>query len=181
MSYSPRPLPEDVRRLCDTIDAPPRLVAHLTIVHDVAGELVDAIQEYFPNLTVDADSVLFGAATHDLGKVSHRSELTGPGSQHEQDGPTLLEEQGIPTQLARFARTHGSWSVEELPLEDLLVALADCVWKGQRLEELETQVTKQLSDRTGKEQWEVFSKLDGLLEEIANRGDERLAWQQVNG
>lgn len=163
------------------LDAPPRLVAHLTIVHDVAGELVNAIEEYFPNLTVDTDSVRFGAATHDLGKVKHRSELDGPGDQHEDAGPTLLEEQGIPEQLARFAKTHGAWSREELPLEDLLVALADAVWKGQRIEQLEKQVVEQIADRTEKERWEVFSALDGVLEKIACRGEERLAWQQANG
>ena len=113
--------------------------------------------------------------------MRHTNELTGQGRQHEIDGPAILEGIGVQSQLARFARTHGSWSREDLPLEDLLVALADAIWKGQRLEPLEKKVIDQIVKKTNLEEWEAFCKLDGLLEEIASRGDERLAWQQVNG
>ena len=79
--------------------------------------------------------------------------------------------------LARFTRTHGVWSSEALALEDLLVALADAIWKGQRLEELESQVVAQIAKYTETAPWETFSKLDDVLDPIASRGDERLAWQ----
>lgn len=181
MNYRPRSLPGDVQRLYVELDAPPRLVAHLTLVHDVAVDICDGVRQKFPGLEFDHESVCFGAAIHDIGKVRHRDELTGPGRQHEIAGPALLEEHGIEPRLARFTRTHGSWSQEELPLEDLLVALSDCVWKGQRLEELERQVIGRIANQTRSEQWEVFSALDGLLEKIAAQGNERLAWQQKEG
>lgn len=175
-----RPMPTLAQELCELLDAPPRLVAHLTVVHDAASEIIEGLAERFPGLDVDSEAVLFGAATHDLGKVLHPKELTGPGNRHEEDGPRLLEQHGIDPRLARFARTHGAWSQDELPLEDLLVALADCVWKGQRLEPLEEKVVGRIAERTGKEPWEVFEKLDSLLEQVASRGDERLAWQRIH-
>jgi len=178
MTFTPRPLPATAQQLCEKLAATSRLVAHLTLVHDAAVELAEGLRLRFPTLKLDGGAVLFGAATHDLGKVLHPGELTGPGNRHEADGPVLLERNGISPELARFARTHGAWSTEMLPLEDLLVALADCVWKGQRLEALEAQVVASIAEKIGGEQWDVFDKLDGLLEEVAAHGDERLAWQQ---
>ena len=181
MPYSPHPLPAEVQRLCIELKAPPRLLAHLILVHDVAVDLVEGLLEQFPKLDFDKQAVLFGAASHDLGKVLHPNELTGPGSQHEQDGPVLLEQHGIPLPLVRFARTHGAWSREEVPLEDLLVGLSDTVWKGQRIEELESQLVDRIAAETGTDKWQVFAALDAILDEIASKGDERLAWQRSNG
>ena len=114
----------------------------------------------------------------DFSKIKFPDELTGPGRQHEDDA--FLREHGVEPRLARFCRTHSRWD-EELPIEDLLVALSDCVWKGQRIDELEKQVINKIAEQTGVEEWEVFSGLDALLEEIASLGDEKLAWQRANG
>ena len=46
----------------------------------------------WPVLSVDHEAVLYGAATHDIGKVLHPNELDGPGNEHEKDGPALLEQ-----------------------------------------------------------------------------------------
>lgn len=172
---TPRRLPNDVRKLCELLAAPPRLVAHLTLVHDVAADLVNALAEAFPRLDVERDAVLLGAATHDLGKVLHPNELTEPGHLHEEEGLLLLERLGVPTHVARFARTHARW--EDQPLEDVLVALADALWKGNRAEALEARATKLVAERTEFEAWSVFSILDATFERIAAHGDERLAWQ----
>lgn len=180
MTFQTRPIPTRVQQLCEKLEAPARLLAHLTLVHDAAVEIVDGLRQQFPTLNFDTDAVLFGAASHDLGKVLHLHELTGPGNCHEVDGAGLLAANGVSPELARFARTHGAWSRESLPLPDLLVALADCVWKGQRLEALEIQVVSRIAANTGMEEWEVFDKLDGLLDEIARHGEERLAWQAQN-
>ena len=138
----------------------------------MAAEIVDRLGEHFPTLVYDFNTVLFGAATHDLGKVLHPSELTGTGNHHEADGPWLLEENGITPELARFARTHGAWSREQLPLEDLLVALADTVWRGQRLDDLEAQVVARIAEGTGAKPWEVFGPLDELLQEVTSRSED---------
>ena len=47
--------------------------------------------------------MLFGAATHDVGKVLQPSELSGPGSAHEPAGHALLLAHGVPERLARIA------------------------------------------------------------------------------
>ena len=177
MNYSPRPLPIGIQRLCAELDAPCRLIAHLTLVHDVAVDLVYGLRTRFPDFEFAHKAVCFGAASHDIGKVLHQNELTGPGSQHEKDGPALLEQHGVEPRLARFCRTHGRFSEELLPIEDLLVALSDAIWKGQRLDVLEQQVVQKIAEQTGVESWEVFSELDDLLGEIASKGEERLAWQ----
>jgi hypothetical protein len=179
MCYQPTPLPADAQRLCEELAAPPRLVAHLTLVFDAARYIVDGLRAVWPQLSFDASAVLFGAATHDLGKCQFPEELYGPGRKHEEHGATILESHGVPAPLARFASTHGTWQFQDLPLEDLLVCLADTVWKGQRIDDLETKLLHILAELTGAEAWEVFGHLDALLGRIADQGEERLAWQRA--
>lgn len=173
-----RDLPADARQLLATLKAAPRLVAHLALVHDAAAEILDALQCRLPDLAIDTDAVLFGAATHDIGKVLHPGELTGPGSQHEADGPGLLQQYSVTPERTRFARTHGAWATEpSLALEDYLVALADHIWKGSRNETLESKVAGRIAESLGIETWEAFMGLDEIVAEVASRGEERLAWQ----
>ena len=177
---SPRRLPEAPRRLCDTLRAPPRLVAHLTLVHDVALELTAALDEHFPGLNFDREAVLFGAATHDLGKVIHPEELTEPGKRHEAAGEALLIAHGVAPELARFARTHGRSDRPDSTLEDLVVALSDVVWKGKRISELDSRVAGTIAVATGRKDWEVWSDLDDILERLAAGADDRLQWQRTH-
>lgn len=172
---TPLPLPREAARLCEELQAPPLLVRHLIVVHAAAVELLDALAASFPGMVVDRAAILLGASLHDIGKTLHPGELTGPGNQHEADGPALLEQHGVPPWLARFARTHGRWH-EADDLEDLLVAIADNIWCGRRVDELEEKVTAILATRTGQEQWSAMMKLDAVCEEIASRGEARLAW-----
>ena len=176
MEFSP--LPKDVQEICRALRSPPRLVAHLTVVHDVARRLAQELRKAFPTLDFDEKSVLFGAATHDIGKAVYTEELVQPGHRHEQKGAELLRGRGVPDNLARFAYTHANW--EETPgiqIEDLLVALADHCWKGKRSSELEEEVTQIISKQTQRESWEVFSALDDILQRLASNSDQRLSWQ----
>lgn len=174
-------LPELAKRLCAELNAPPRLVAHLTLVHATAREIAKGLAEWLPGFQFDHDAVLIGASIHDLGKTMHPAELTGPGHHHEEDGPDLLEQHGVPSHLARFARTHASWNREPVEIEDLFVALADKVWKGQRNEMLEALVVDRIAVATGITKWEVISHLDQLLTSIAEKGEERLECQRQFG
>lgn len=175
----PRDLPFDAKNLLTTLNAPSRLVAHVSLVHDAAAEILDALQGRWPDLKIDEDAALFGAAIHDAGKILHPNELTGPGNKHEQDGPGLLQQHGVSPERSRFARTHGTWKTEQnLALEDLLVALADHSWKGSRNEALETMVAGRIAESLGTETWEAFMGLDEIVAEVASRGEERLAWQR---
>lgn len=170
-----RMLPERVQQLVERLDAPPRLAAHLRIVHDVAWQLTDRLIRDFPAPRFDREAVLFGAASHDIGKVLHPQELTGPGRAHEPAGYDLLSQYGVDERLARFARTHAAWTAPEATIEDLLVSLADKIWKGRRAEDLELLVVDRLT--AGVDRWQVLIAFDDLLEEIAADADRRLAFQ----
>ena len=152
--------------MLESLDAAPRLGAHLRAVHDVACELVDWVATNYGGVEVDREAVLFGAATHDIGKVVHPEELSGPGSAHEQDGYQLLIERGVSEELARFARTHASWTESGVGLGDLLVSLADKIWKGKRVPELEQLVVQRLAAASGEEPWQVFMSMDDELTRI---------------
>ena len=139
---------------------------NLRAVHDVAAHL---LRELAPK--VDREAVLFGAATHDIGKVLNPGELSGPGSLHEAAGYQLLLARGIAEQRARFARDHSRPN----DLEDQLVALADKLWKGRRDRELETRLASALQG--SRTPWESFLALDEVCERLAEGGPARLAFQ----
>lgn len=172
-----RPLPERVVALLEALDAPPRLAAHLRAVHDVACQLVEWVEKNYAAVELNSSLALFGAATHDVGKVLHPEELSGPGSEHERDGYELLVARGVDSDTARFARTHAAWTEPGIGFEDLLVSLSDKVWKGKRVPELEQLVVDQLAAVSGLEAWEVFMGLDEELDRIAAGADGRLAFQ----
>jgi hypothetical protein len=83
----------------------------------------------------------------------------------------------VEPRLARFAGTHGSWTAEGIELEDLLVSLADKVWKAKRVDDLEQLVVDRLVAESGQERWEAFLELDDQLGRLADGADERLAFQ----
>ncbi|MBA3530836.1 MAG: hypothetical protein H0T73_02790, partial [Ardenticatenales bacterium] len=47
------PLPVEAERLLRLLDAPPRLIAHLLLVHDVALRLAQEFQRLWPALDLD--------------------------------------------------------------------------------------------------------------------------------
>ncbi len=172
------PLPKQVSVICQVVNAPPRLVAHLTLVHDVAVNLIKELHQHFPELSVDDEGIFFGAASHDIGKSLYRSELVEAGNTHELAGERLLLKMGFDERLARFARTHAAWPNDDaLSLEDLLVSLADNCWKGKRIAKLETLIAERITAATGKEVWSVYILLDDILQKLAETADDRLEWQ----
>ncbi|MEW1906797.1 MULTISPECIES: HD domain-containing protein [unclassified Streptomyces] len=172
-----RPLPPEVAELLRSLEAPPRLAAHLRAVHDVAAELADWVKGRYPDLAVDRDAVLFGAATHDVGKTLHPEELSGPGSAHEAAGRALLLKHGFTPGLARFAATHASWDGPDVMIEDLLVSTADKVWKDKRVPDLEDRLVQALAAATGRAPWEEYLALDDLLTRLGADAAHRLAFQ----
>lgn len=177
-----RQLPPEVLKLLRRASAPPRLIAHLVLVHDVAANLVEKLSLAFPDAAFDKDVVLFGAAIHDVGKTLDTAELVQPGKEHERHGVDLLLEMGISEDRARFAYTHGNWNTaEDITLEDLLVALADNSWKGKRVDELETMTVDLLSSVSGKPAWDCYAVLDDILGSLAADADTRLEWQRQFG
>jgi len=172
-----RELPAEAADLLRILEAPPRLAAHLRAVHDVAAQLTEWLAAHHQGLAFDHAAVLFGAATHDIGKTIHVEELSGPGSQHELAGRQLLLRAGFAPKLARFAATHASWHGFDIELEDLLVSIADKVWKAQRMPDLEQLVVNRLTVASGQDPWQVFLDLEDQLEQLAAEADHRLAFQ----
>jgi hypothetical protein len=149
-------------------------------VHDVAHELLDWLAGQAPELRIDRTAVLFGAATHDIGKTVCVGELSEPGSAHERAGYQLLLDHGITPDLARFARTHAAWTTSGILIEDLLVSLADKIWKAARVPDLERLVIAHLVTAGRRQSWEAFIALDDALTRIAEDADARLAFQTAH-
>jgi hypothetical protein len=172
-----RPLPEAAVDLLLELRAPARLGAHLRVVHDVACQLTGAVNRRWPAWAFDAEAVHFGAAIHDIGKVIHPAELSGPGSAHELAGWQLLIDRGLPPERARFARTHASWRLPEVEAEDLLVSLADKIWKGHRVKDLERTVLERIALLAEVPAWQAFLDLDDTLDRLADAAETRLGYQ----
>ncbi|MFK7906079.1 MAG: HD domain-containing protein [Chitinophagales bacterium] len=171
-------LPQPIPFLLQNHKTPLILQKHLLIVHSTAKILLQKLKKNWQTLIIDEEAILFGAASHDIGKAIEVSELYESGKKHEEVGYQLLVANEISHGLARFARTHGNWQAESLELEDLLVALADKIWKGKRVEKLEERVCRKLAAVIEVDYWTVFLQLDSILMEMTLVADDRLTWQE---
>jgi hypothetical protein len=127
------------------------------------------------DLEFDREWIRLGVAIHDVGKILHPSELVEKGNRHEAAGEILLLERGIDPKIARCCRSHAQWQQLECSFEELVVALADNLWKGKRNPELERQVIAKVACMCRQDDWTIFVCLDDRFEEIAATGDRRLA------
>jgi putative nucleotidyltransferase with HDIG domain len=171
-----RPLSERVIALYSRFDLSARLLAHAILVADVAYLIIEALQEQAGQLNLSAELICDAAALHDYGKLIHRKELSKAGHQHEQAGYELLRAQGVPEGLARSAQSHASADGTGLSLEELIVALADKLWKGKRSPELEMALARQIAGDA--ELWPTLIALDERWEQIADDAPQRLLWHQ---
>ena len=161
--------PDNALVLLATLGAPPRLVRH----HELVLEAARLICDRLTGVGFVHEQVLAGAALHDAGKILHPEELAVPGNRHEPAGRDLLLANGVPADIARFCVTHAAWA--DGAIEDLLVALADTLWKGKRNDALEQLVVARIAAASGAEPWAVFDRFDALCEDIAAGGPDRLA------
>ena len=170
-------LPQKVTHILSLKEAPLRLVKHLRLVYTTAKVLVDALESQWPNMNLNNQLICTGAAIHDIGKVLKPSEIYDKGKEHERLGESLLLEYGFDAEVARFAQTHGNWNTDKVILEDLLVTLADKIWKGNRIIALEEKVGHSIAQQLKVDYWDVYTALDKIIERIALSADERLLWQ----
>jgi hypothetical protein len=165
--------PADAHALLRRIGASARLLTHLQLVGEAADQLIWSYESL--GVPCDGRFVLLGVAVHDAGKILHPGELDGPGSKHEPAGELLLISHGVQAEVARCCITHAAWQRPEVSFEERSVALADKLWKGKRVDELEMMVIDEAAQRVGKERWAMFTPLDSLFEQIAAEGPNRLA------
>jgi hypothetical protein len=161
----------DYAELLRDIGAPPRLVTHGALVCEAADAILATMRTL--NVRLDETWVRAGAWLHDAGKAVHREELSQPGHAHEPAGEKLLLARGVDARIARCSVSHANWN-GECALEELLVALADKLWKGVRHESLEALVCDAVSKKLDRERWSVFVELDASFERIADGADDRL-------
>jgi hypothetical protein len=157
-----RALPGQVDLLLRRLDAPPGLAARLRAVHDVAHRLIDLLRRRYPGVRVDREAVVYGAATHDIGRFIQAGELPGAGSAHARIGHLDQAEGPV---------ADGT----DVTFEDLLVRLADTICRTERVPELEQLVVEHLAAASRQEPWEAFVVLDDILGELAEGGRPRQA------
>lgn len=132
----------------------------------------------WPGLVYDQYAVLLGAAIHDIGKILIPGELTQSGHEHERAGEEMLRSLGFSAELARVARTHAQWASDgPVGMEDLMVALADKLWRGKRDSTLEATLCAHIATQIGQEHWQVFMALDDCATALSAAANERLSWQ----
>lgn len=152
--------------------APARLITHVTLVGEAASAIIECLSSH--KLVFDANFVEAGVVLHDVGKIAHPQELHEGGSMHEAAGQQFLLARGIDPKLARVCVSHGQWADMTVSLEELLIALADTLWKGKRAQTLEESVVRRVADSLGLDYWDLFTRLDSCFEVIAASGHERL-------
>lgn len=166
--------PEDVYNFLESQQAPERLIKHHQLVVEAAKEIASGLKKSFPDLNCNYRQVLVGSAIHDAGKIFFPHEISGSGNSHELAGEKHLLKLGIPPHIARFCRTHAHWQDSNNTLEDLLVALADTLWKGCRNGNLENLIISKISSSVSQDFWDVFIVADSLFEKISDCGVNRL-------
>ena len=171
-------LPEIINTLLEEFEAPKRLKRHLQLVTKVADTITKEVTIHFQNLIINKNEVIFGAASHDIGKLLIQKELFEKGKKHEQAGFDFLIQHGFSKDLARFTKTHGQKDFNDLPLEDLLVILSDKIWKGKRVNELEEIIVDNISKKTQIEYWKIFTKMDNIISSISQTSEARLYIQK---
>jgi len=119
------------------------------------------------------------AAIHDMGKSVIVEELSSSGSLHEAAGVEVAEGLGIPRSISKICRSHSSKTIEGLDIEEVVVRLADKLWKGKRDISFEQEVTVLCADLTGGKEWEMFMALDDIFNSIADLGHERLEQSRI--
>jgi hypothetical protein len=164
--------PEDAIKLLAQLGAPARLLQHVKLVGEAAELLIGQLDQL--NIQIDQAFIRTGVIFHDAGKILYQAELSNKGNQHEAAGEQLLLQHGVDARLARCCRSHAQWQSMDCSLEELVIALADHLWKGKRSPELELAVIDECAVRLNCTRWDIFVVLDSHFESIAANGNERL-------
>ncbi len=162
----------EARALVEAMGAPHPLLRHIELVAEAGAILLDTLTEQ--GVRVDRTFVEIGIVLHDVGKIVHPEELTGPGSSHEPDGESSLLARGVSADLARVCLSHARFQQMSCSFEELVIALADKLWKGVRRPDLEGRVVDEAAARLAVNRWKLFVPLDSCFERIATGGDDRL-------
>ena len=163
--------------LLQELGAPSKLILHVQLVGEVAEALIHKLKNL--NISFEYELVRFGVAFHDAGKILYPDELLKKGNLHEASGEKFLIEHGISYEIARCCRSHAQWKVMDCSFEEICVALADNLWKGKRIDQLEEMFIQKLSLKARKDYWQLFTEMDSFFEMLASEADSRLIRSQL--
>lgn len=164
---------KDAIEVLKDIGANEKLIRHVKLVGEAGAEIIKKLME--KEINFDKNYVRVGIILHDAGKVLYLNELMEKGNKHEEAGEKLLLEKGVEAKIARCCRSHAQWSEMDCSLEELLIALADNLWKGSRKEQLENLVINRLADVINSDYWDLFIEFDSFFESVASSGLDRLS------
>lgn len=162
---------QDAFEILRVLDAPAHLVRHAQLVLEAAEALLTKLSL---GELIDEERVRIGAVIHDAGKALHQEELHGPGAKHEAAGRQALLALNVDERYALICETHANWKAATT-LDELLVTLADKLWKGKRVPALEDTFIQKLAEAKDCDSWELFTDIDTIFEEVAHGADARLA------
>jgi len=135
----------DARSLLADLGAPPHLLRHVEPVGEAAEALVASFHEHRVHL--DDVFVRVSVVLHDASKIVYSGELKEPGDEHEPAGERLRT---MPVEL-----------------EELVIALADKLWKGVRAPDLEERVLHDAATRSGRPFWDLIVPFGSCFESVA--------------
>jgi hypothetical protein len=164
--------PAEARRLLVELGAPDRLLRHVELVGEAGDMLLTALARI--GVSIDSNFVRIGIVVHDAGKIVHPAELDQAGGEHEPAGEAMLLRHGVEPAVARVCLSHARWDRMDVSFEEVVIALADKLWKGVRNVALEERMADCAAAAVGKSRWDLFVELDTLFEEIAADGSSRL-------
>lgn len=158
--------------LLRNLGAPARLIKHVELVSEAVRPILDCLRHR--GVQGDWELVRIGIILHDVGKILFPHELLEPGHAHETAGEQMLLRAGVSACLARVCVLHARWDTMECSLEELLIPLADKLWKGVRVQDLEKRVIDRVAQQLNQDFWDTFIELDNCFESVAARAPERL-------
>ena len=163
--------PDDALEFLKELQAPEDLLRHAEIVRETAEQILGCLKLAID--VIDVPVVLIGAVLHDIGKIKYPKELKEPGHKHEAAGYELLISHGFSEQIAYICIAHSQWQNTNSH-EALIVALADKLWKGKRVIELEEEIIKRVADVRKDDFWSIYGVLQTCFDDIADTATEHL-------
>ncbi|XDD52205.1 HD domain-containing protein [Leptospira sp. WS92.C1] len=153
-------------QLLKDLKASKSLINHHELVVETVERTLDRLPSSIKHL-IDRNLVLIGCSLHDIGKVRKSSEESNSGKDHELAGRNLLLSLGVSPKIARYCMIH-SLPEEKLYLEELLVGIADNLWKGSRDLSKELCFYQKSTALLNRKDELLFKKLDDVFEQISD-------------
>jgi predicted hydrolase (HD superfamily) len=152
---------EEAYQLLLDLEAPNRLLKHVQLVNEAAEFIFNKLTAL--HLEFDQHFVELGIIIHDAGKIIYQNELDYSGFEHEVAGEKLLLENEVQLQIARCCLSHARWESMTCSFEELLVALADKLWKGKRIDQLELKIIDAVAEKLNQNRWDIFGKWEQFI------------------